>query len=405
MYAPRPGGVIRGQRLGGCHGGRRDDQSQSRRRRRGREPSRRRRSHAHAHRHRHLVRRDARRRGHPRRRRADRVGRRRHRVVRLHRLPARCRRPRRQHPGAQHARSALADLPVPDPGVADPGAEERLRSDSASTPGCIWGFPSYGVREAWREKTLAPLWSVLTEPILTDYWTPKAGRVFEDLKREADRISFWDCQVKGQVRMVRRRAGGGYFTILTPPAGASATKRVAYRSTYVHLAVGYPGVKFLPDLQDFRQKYPESGHVVNAYEPHEHVYQQLQRRPGTVMVRGSGIVGSRILQRLIDDRDRTARRPRSSTSSAPTSTTPRVRRSSCGARARTAGPTRASTGPSRRGAARPATRSGSSKARTASGTTRSSAERTRPTANSGSSSSRGGGARASTAPTSDRSAT
>jgi hypothetical protein len=184
--------------------------------------------------------------------------------------------------------------------------QERLRSDSASTPGCIWGFPSYGVREAWREKTLAPLWSALTEPILTDYWTPKAGRVFEDLKREADRISFWDCQVKGQVRMVRRRAGGGYFTILTPPAGASHTKRVAYRSTYVHLAVGYPGVKFLPDLQDFRQKYPESGRVVNAYEPHEHVYQQLQRRPGTVMVRGSGIVGSRILQRLIDDRDRGA---------------------------------------------------------------------------------------------------
>ena len=30
--------------------------------------------------------------------------------------------------------------------------------------------------------------------------------------------------------MVRRRAGGGYFTILTPPAGSRRTKRVAYRS-------------------------------------------------------------------------------------------------------------------------------------------------------------------------------
>jgi hypothetical protein len=80
---------------------------------------------------------------------------------------------------------------------------ERLRSDSASTPGCIWGFPSYGVREAWTEKTLAPLWSALTEPILTDYWTPKAGQAFADMRREADRISWWDCVVKGQVRMVR----------------------------------------------------------------------------------------------------------------------------------------------------------------------------------------------------------
>ena len=27
-------------------------------------------------------------------------------------------------------------------------------------------------------------------------------------------------------------------------AGTTATKRVAYRSTYVHLAVGYPGLRF-----------------------------------------------------------------------------------------------------------------------------------------------------------------
>jgi hypothetical protein len=43
--------------------------------------------------------------------------------------------------------------------------------------------------------------------------------------------------------------------------------------------------------------------VVNAYEPHEHVYEELQRHPGTVILRGGGIVASRILQRLIDDRD------------------------------------------------------------------------------------------------------
>ena len=36
--------------------------------------------------------------------------------------------------------------------------------------------------------------------------------------------------VKGQVRMVRRRVGGGYFTVVTPPEGASPTKRVVFRS-------------------------------------------------------------------------------------------------------------------------------------------------------------------------------
>ena len=186
---------------------------------------------------------------------------------------------------------------------------ERIRSDSASTPDCIWGFPSYAVREFFEAKGLgrriAPLLQVAVEPILTDYYTPRAGKVFATLEREARRIRYWDMLVKGQVRMVRRRSGGGYFTILTPPAGTTDTKRVAYRSTYVHLALGYPGLKFLEDLQAFRgNNVDRSYHVVNAYQPHEHVYEELKRRPGsTVVIRGGGIVASRLLQRLIDDRD------------------------------------------------------------------------------------------------------
>ena len=64
---------------------------------------------------------------------------------------------------------------------------------------------------------------------------------------------------------------------------------MAYRSTYVHISVGYPGVKFLPDLQEYRNTYDDYVRVVNAYEPHEHVYEELKRRPGLVMVRGGGI--------------------------------------------------------------------------------------------------------------------
>jgi len=185
---------------------------------------------------------------------------------------------------------------------------ERLRSDSASTPDNIWGFPSYAVREAFSAKSVkdffSPLWNVLTEPILADYYTPKAGHAFESMEREYHRIGYAQCVRKGQVRMVRRRYGGGYFTILTPPAGAAPTRRIAYRSQFVHVAVGYPGLKLLPDLQRYRETHRDPSKVVNAYEPHEHVYEQLSRRPGTVMIRGGGIVASRVLQRLIDDRDR-----------------------------------------------------------------------------------------------------
>lgn len=179
---------------------------------------------------------------------------------------------------------------------------ERIRSDSSSRPDNIWGFPPYTWKETFREKTLKHWIQTLTEPIFSDFWTPTAKTVFESMEREAQRISYWDMLVKGQVRMVRRRAGGGYFTILTPPEGASQTKRVAFRSQYVHLAIGYPGLRFLPDLQEFREKYQDYQHVVNAYEPHEHVYDYLRQRPGTVLVRGGGIVAARVLQRLINDR-------------------------------------------------------------------------------------------------------
>jgi hypothetical protein len=185
---------------------------------------------------------------------------------------------------------------------------ERLRSDSSSVLDNIWGWPSYALREAFAARSLqgfiAPLFQVLTEPILTDYYTPRSGDAFRSVDREATRIGWSSMLAKGQARMVRRRYGGGYFTILNPASGTATTRRVAYRSYHVHLAVGYPGLRFLPDLQEYRQKYRDYGRVVNAYEPHEHVYEDLRRRPGTVLVRGSGIVASRILQRLMEDNER-----------------------------------------------------------------------------------------------------
>src|SRR5258707_9704471 len=117
---------------------------------------------------------------------------------------------------------------------------ERIRSDSASRPDNIWGFPSYALAEAIGERTVAPLWQVLVEPIFDDYYKPKASRGFAGVESEAKRIDFPKMLVKGQVRMIRKRQGGGYCVILTPMAGSTPTKRLPYRAAFIHLAVAYP---------------------------------------------------------------------------------------------------------------------------------------------------------------------
>ena len=53
---------------------------------------------------------------------------------------------------------------------------ERLRSDSASRPDNIWGFPSYAFGEGF--KTPGSWWQVFVEPIFDDYYTPQAGQAF-----------------------------------------------------------------------------------------------------------------------------------------------------------------------------------------------------------------------------------
>jgi hypothetical protein len=189
---------------------------------------------------------------------------------------------------------------------------ERIRSDAASRPDNLWGFPSYALSEAARRRTLRPLLQVLVEPVLDDFYTPPLGMVLDGICREAHRIGYWDMLFPGTASLVRRRLGGGYFTLLTPRSASAPsptladvgdwTGLAAIRSRDVHIAVGYSGLKFLPELTGLRESGSGFHRVVNAYEDHEHVYEALCRRPSTVLVRGGGIVSSRILERLISDR-------------------------------------------------------------------------------------------------------
>lgn len=186
---------------------------------------------------------------------------------------------------------------------------ERLRSGSDSCPDNIWGFPGYALREAWREffskgranHTLRMLWQVFAEPAFADTYTPKSGDVFAAMEREAQRIGWYSVWSRGQVQAIRKTTDERYVIAYIDPL--SNSREYKYLVTqYLHLSTGYTSVRFLDDLQAYRKETGDTQSIVNAYEPHDQVYHHLEKNGGTVIVRGEGIVASRIIQRLYEAR-------------------------------------------------------------------------------------------------------
>ncbi|MFS0516930.1 FHA domain-containing protein [Nostoc sp. UIC 10607] len=184
---------------------------------------------------------------------------------------------------------------------------ERLRSNSDSCPDNIWGWPSYALREAWHDcskgqmkSAFRYLWQVFAEPTFAETYTPRAGNVFDSIDREAKRIAWNQIYRYGRVRGIRKTDDGRYCIAYSRGPGNYAF----LVSRYLHLATGYPAIQFLPDLQAYREKYQDFKSVVNAYEAHDHVYEQLEQHGGTVLIRGRGIVASRIIQRIYEARKR-----------------------------------------------------------------------------------------------------
>ncbi|MEP0869342.1 FHA domain-containing protein [Trichocoleus desertorum AS-A10] len=189
-------------------------------------------------------------------------------------------------------------------------SHERLRSNSDSCPDNIWGWPSYALREAWHDLSkgrplaaLKYLWQVFAEPTFAETYTPRASNVFASLDREAKRIGWEQMFLYGRVRGIRKTNDGRY-AIAYSRSTSQQRDHAFLVARYVQLATGYPAIQFLPDLQAYREQTKDFKSVVNAYENHDHVYEHLERQGGTVLIRGRGIVASRIVQRLYEARQK-----------------------------------------------------------------------------------------------------
>jgi pSer/pThr/pTyr-binding forkhead associated (FHA) protein len=185
---------------------------------------------------------------------------------------------------------------------------ERIRSNSISTPDNIWGFPGYASRETWRAITRGDIrgfthvLQVFGEPTLVETYTPRADDVHASLDREEARIG-WSRMVSfGRAVALRKTDDGRYVLAYKVPADQSpdGDRDKFWVAKYLHLATGYPTTRYLDDLQAFKRQNRGSFRVVNAYEEHEAVYRSLAEKGGTVVVRGRGIVASRVLQRLYE---------------------------------------------------------------------------------------------------------
>jgi pSer/pThr/pTyr-binding forkhead associated (FHA) protein len=177
---------------------------------------------------------------------------------------------------------------------------ERLRSSSDACPDNIWGFPSYGTREAIQKLARGKLWQcgqtfwqLLAEPMLENSYGPTDEQVLRSVDREAARIGWQSMLRYALVQSIRQTDDGRYAILFN-----QGDRFAIVLASYVHLATGYPAVAFLPDLQEYRQTTKDFTLVVNAYEHHDNIYDQLASKGGTVLLRGSGIIACRILQRI-----------------------------------------------------------------------------------------------------------
>jgi pSer/pThr/pTyr-binding forkhead associated (FHA) protein len=85
----------------------------------------------------------------------------------------------------------------------------------------------------------------VSEPTFAQTYTPRAGNVFDSLDREAKRISWEQMFRYGSVRSIRKTTDGRY-AIAYSRTTTGRRDHAFLISRYVHLATGYPAIKFSP---------------------------------------------------------------------------------------------------------------------------------------------------------------
>jgi len=174
--------------------------------------------------------------------------------------------------------------------------QDRLRSDSGARPDNFWGFPGYAVDEWWDNLRHGQwhaagkvAWQIFTEPLLADFYTPTAGRLYASIEREMQRID-WESMVRpGSALFIRQLNDDGYAIFYRTP-GRQVRIMLA---KIVHLALGHTvkQANYLPT------KAPDQ--VLSGYNLQADFFRCVEETQASVMVVGRGIVAARIIERLL----------------------------------------------------------------------------------------------------------
>lgn len=174
-------------------------------------------------------------------------------------------------------------------------SSNRLRSDSGARPDNIWGFPGYALSEIVDElksrkikKALGIFWQISSEGALTDYYTPKAGRVYKSIEREALRIG-WENSLQLGLALAIRKLNDGRFAIFYKPLNSKNVSAVI--CNILHVSLGHK----------VRSK-NLTEQSVSIYSPNEREINKFIAQGGRVVVIGRGIAAAKVVERLINER-------------------------------------------------------------------------------------------------------
>ncbi len=182
------------------------------------------------------------------------------------------------------------------------GPDDRLRSESCSTPDNPWGFPGFALRESVARRTLRPLARVLGEPLIAEYYTPRRRDLVAAVDREATRIG-WRSMHRPGVATRIRRGPHGYVV----DARCSSGRRRRIIADHLHLAVGPGPLRIPADSQSIRARSaPGDRRIFHVYEAHDVIRSEATAGPTVVGVRGAGIAANHAIDSLLEFRERSS---------------------------------------------------------------------------------------------------